>query len=729
MSRIAKYLIAVLLMSFFGIQDGFGHNVGSIRVQKESFHQRRSSSRAAISSNHVKDQLLVKLKKDVSVSTFSDSISISKLTLEKEALRKPRQKNLEDAINKVGFNRWHTLLLKEGADESQVVAELKKNPMVEAVQLSNYYELFDVTPNDTYFPNQWHFSKIEAPKAWETSTSSEGVLISVIDSGVDYLHPDLKKNIVKAMSVREDDSSPMDTFGHGTFVIGEIAAEGNNLIGVTGLNWLAEVLSIKVFDEKGNSDDVTVVNAIMVSLENGAKVINASWGGSEFSQILYDAVSVANETGCLFVAAAGNGDLFGNGLDIGTSPIYPASFNLPNVIAVSATDYQDNLASFANRSLKLVQVSAPGVNILSTVPTRSCILCQGASSYAIASGTSTSAPLVSAVCALYGAYLKKQGKPFDAQVIKQKLIACSDPKESLRFSIKSGGRLNAANLFENDLIPPSPIRDFTVIHTGFGYATVRWTNTGDDGISGTATRLDVRYSRSPIDESNYEKATSRIAPPFPTASGQLQITDIAFPGDNGIFYVRMKIFDNVGNASALSNEVVVQLENFNTLIFDDAEHGIENWTLKGMIGPNPWTLWHTTERKSYSPSKSFRYANKNGRNYDTSYANSGSIESVAPLNLTGFKKVELVFWHYLSKEDGLHRDTAMVQVSADNGITWIRVLNSNSTNGRWVRENVDLSDFLGKNIKVRFYFESDPTQNDFEGWYLDDIHIVGLPKS
>ena len=87
---------------------------------------------------------------------------------------------------------------------------------------------------------------------------------------------------------------------------------------------------------------------------------------------------------------------------------------------------------------------------------------------------------------------------------------------------------------------------------------------------------------------------------------------------------------------------------------------------------------------------------------------------------------QLSFYGKWELEPGF--DYAQVQVSTDNGIIWIRVLNSSSTNGRWVQENVDLSDFLGKNIKIRFYFESDTTQNDFEGWYVDDIHVVALPK-
>ena len=140
-----------------------------------------------------------------------------------------------------------------------------------------------------------------------------------------------------------DDADPDDDAGHGTHVAGIIGAQGNNAIGVAGVNWDVQLMALKFLDENGEGNTADAANAIDFAVEHGARVINASWGGPAFSQALYQAIERAGEQGVLFVAAAGN-----DGVNADSAPDYPAAFDLPNVISVAATDRDDRLLDFSN---------------------------------------------------------------------------------------------------------------------------------------------------------------------------------------------------------------------------------------------------------------------------------------------------------------------------------------------------------------------------------------------
>ena len=148
-----------------------------------------------------------------------------------------------------------------------------------------------------------------------------------------------------------NDNSLEDYNSHGTHVAGTIAARGNNEAGITGVNWVARIMALRIGGVVGTVGEAA--EAIEYAVDNGADIINASWSGSNFSQILYDAISYANENGVLFVAAAGNGGSDGIGDNNDQIPAYPASYNLPNIIAVAATDQNDNLTSFSNFAIFL----------------------------------------------------------------------------------------------------------------------------------------------------------------------------------------------------------------------------------------------------------------------------------------------------------------------------------------------------------------------------------------
>ena len=146
----------------------------------------------------------------------------------------------------------------------------------------------------------------------------------------------------------DDDSNPTDDGGHGTHVAGIIGAQGNNAVGITGVNWDAKVMALKFLDENGEGNTADAANAIDYAVSHGARVMNASWGGPAFSQALYQAIRRAGEQGVVFVAAAGN-----DGVNADAKPDYPAAFDLPNIISVAATDRATTCADFSNYGAKL----------------------------------------------------------------------------------------------------------------------------------------------------------------------------------------------------------------------------------------------------------------------------------------------------------------------------------------------------------------------------------------
>ncbi|MFO1062485.1 MAG: S8 family serine peptidase [Pirellulales bacterium] len=272
------------------------------------------------------------------------------------------------------------------------------------------------TPNDPSYTSEWGLENngvggkldadIDASEAWDYGTSSS-VVVAVIDSGVDYNHQDLAANIwtnsreiagngkdddgngyvddVRGWNFVSNNNNPMDDNGHGTHVAGTIGAVGNNGIGVTGIAWNVKIMALKFLDSTGSGLLSDAVSAIDYARVNGAKIINASWGGDGFSSALQAAIQRFQNAGGIFVTAAGN-----DALNNSTSASYPANYALSNVISVAASTQSDTLASFSNYGSN-VDIAAPGVNILSTVPNNS---------YARYSGTSMATPHVAGAMAL-----------------------------------------------------------------------------------------------------------------------------------------------------------------------------------------------------------------------------------------------------------------------------------------------------------------------------------------
>jgi subtilisin family serine protease len=319
-------------------------------------------------------------------------------------------------------------------------------------------------PNDASFGQLWGLNNagqsggvsnidINAPEAWNTTTGSRSVVVAVIDTGIDYRHPDLAANVwsnprevagdgldndgngyvddIHGYDFANNDGDPMDDNGHGTHVSGTIGAAGNNGSGVTGVNWQVSIMGLKFLSGSGSgstSGAIAAINyATRMRRDFGINIVatNNSWGGGGFSTALRDAIEAGGQAGILFVAAAGN-----ESNNNEAAPSYPASYTSQSIIAVAAVDRSGNLAGFSNYGATSVDVAAPGVSISSTTPN---------GNYASYSGTSMATPHVTGTVALLAA----ANPQATASQIRTAILSTTTPLASLTGRVATGGMLNA----------------------------------------------------------------------------------------------------------------------------------------------------------------------------------------------------------------------------------------------------------------------------------------------
>ncbi len=234
-------------------------------------------------------------------------------------------------------------------------------------------------PNDPFFDRQWHHQVIGSVEAWSYGRA-DGVVVAIIDTGVECDHPDLKGICRDGYDYYNDDPDPADGHGHGTFAAGLVGAIPDNGIGVAGLGWGAWLMPLKAIGDGGQGRLSGVVSAIEHAADNGADIINMSFGTGEHSPALQSALRYAASRGVLLAAPGGNG---------GDGPVYPAAYS--EVVGVAGTYPDDGHPPFTTGDH--LEVAAPAWDIVSTAPT-------SAGSYARSSGTSQAVPLVSGLAAL-----------------------------------------------------------------------------------------------------------------------------------------------------------------------------------------------------------------------------------------------------------------------------------------------------------------------------------------
>ncbi|MGM0453968.1 MAG: S8 family serine peptidase [Thermodesulfobacteriota bacterium] len=353
------------------------------------------------SGQYVPHEVLVKFEADVDGAR-------------KKAIRSAMDAELVSTVESIGLEHWR---LSEQTAVEDAVDRLNGMLEVEYAEPNYLYEPQQV-PDDAEFNRLWHLQNtgqvvngnagtpgadIDAPAAWDMETGSSDIVVAVIDSGVALEHPDIAENIwknpgetagngadddengyvddVNGWDFVNDDNNPSDYSrdlygdGHGTHVAGIIAAAGNNGRGSTGVMWQARIMVLQVFDlfeasplHSGVIQSQNIIEAVAYAIENGAQIINCSFGGDTFSQFQRDIFDKARGQGVLIVAAAGN-----NAADNDANPTYPAGYELTNIISVAATNEDDQLAKYSNFGKTSVDVAAPGgsrevSNIYSTSP-------------------------------------------------------------------------------------------------------------------------------------------------------------------------------------------------------------------------------------------------------------------------------------------------------------------------------------------------------------------------
>lgn len=329
--------------------------------------------------------------------------------------------------------------------ETSILKALSKNPNIEFAEFDYFATALS---NDTYFSREWSLENtgqvingtagivdadINWPEAWAATSSS--IKIAILDTGIYENHPDLIGKVVARQDFTNSASGTTDIYGHGMHVAGIVAASTDNNLGVAGVCPKCTLLNVKVLNDSGSGSYSGIAKGINWAVQNGAKVINMSLGGSTRSSTLESAVNNAWNNGVVVVAAAGNSN--------NPSKTYPGAYN--NVIAVAATDNRDKKASFSSYGAKWVDIAAPGVYIFSTWknstsqsnPQPECVTVSS-ECYKYASGTSMSTPIVAGVAGL----VWSSGYGTSAQSVRSRIEKTADQIPGTG-TYWSNGRVNA----------------------------------------------------------------------------------------------------------------------------------------------------------------------------------------------------------------------------------------------------------------------------------------------
>jgi subtilisin family serine protease len=313
---------------------------------------------------------------------------------------------------------------------------------------------------DTDLAKAWGIAKTSSDKAWVTQKGSKNVVVAVIDTGIDYNHPDLAFNVWRNPNAGQimrtgidptgdsitgdivgwdfvhNDNLPYDDNQHGTHCAGVVGAVGNDGKGISGVSQRVSIMGVKFLSGQGSGDTASAIKSIDYAVSRGAKVLSNSWGGKGDDGTnggLKDAIERAGKAGVLFVAAAGN-----DSTDNDRDPVFPAAFNLENMVTVAATTETDGMAFFSNKGVKSVHIGAPGANVYSTTP---------GNGYAKLSGTSMACPHVAGAAALLWAQFPNA----DYKEIKKRLMDFGDAVPALNGKTITGKRLNVQKSVEAKL--------------------------------------------------------------------------------------------------------------------------------------------------------------------------------------------------------------------------------------------------------------------------------------
>lgn len=642
-----------------------------------------------------------------------------------ELVVKFRNSNIKSSLLRYGAGEKKTFrasgakLLKFSSviDLERTMADLRKNSNVEYVEYNAIYKLL-ATPDDAEYSRLYGMQNMAMPVAWDKTVGSRDILAAVIDTGIDYNHPDLVDNYWanpgetgldaegndKATNGIDDDENgyvddhrgwdfingdndPMDGHGHGTHCAGSIGATGNNGIGVVGVNWEVSLVGLKIFSDAGRTTTEAITEAIEYSTMIGVDVTNNSWGGGAPSDTIRAAISEANDAQIIFVAAAGNSSANND-----TGSFYPANYELENIISVAAVDSDDRLARFSNYGKTKVHIAAPGVDILSTKP---------GGGYQNMSGTSMAAPHITGLVA----FIKSQFPNDSMNRIRRRVIYTGDAVDALSTKLISGKRANGIYSLQDDEIAPAKIDGLEVVESLMSSVEINFNISGDDGFEGAASEYEVKVSSEPITDENW--ASSKLI-----ASSDVSIEDgvatfvLNNLALNSTGYVAVRASDDIGNVSEISDSVEYATLRVEILAEDHAD------SLEGVEVTGTWGLEVSEDGTSmFSDSPDGQYGNKEN-----------SSLTMAPIAVTAEKS----FLRLQTEYDLETRyDYGYVEISVD-GETWVEVAKYNGKSAGVVAPVINISDVVSgaESFQVRFRITSDSSQTR-DGWKIDSVTVLG----
>ncbi len=648
--------------------------------------QARAQSLQGKLGEHVPGEVMVKLPPGASVESFQRDYGSSLL----ENFRLP-----EVVKSRFGGQLVH-LKLPEGVSTAQAMAAMQEDPRV----------LYAV-PNDilrkSLREEQWNLhnvgqkkgkpdADIDAPEAWSQVQASSGVILATVDTGLDSQHPAMANRLwtnpedgTHGYNVLKDNHDPFDDDNHGTHCTGIAGANGYQ--GLEGVSPNCQHMAIKFLDGNGSGSTSGALKGILFAVEHGAKVTNNSYGGKKFNQAFYDMLAASP---ALHVCASGN-----ENDDNDTDPTYPASYDLPNVISVAASDRHDRLVGFSNYGATSVDLAAPGLDIFSSVP--------GGGMQSM-DGTSQASPHVAGAAATIMAEYPEAG----LEEVRARLLYGVDDVPSMHGKVASGGRLNLATSLKPDHGPPGPVQELAAQDLQPGRATLSWRAAGDDGQeNGKAARYQIRWSDQPITNLEEFERARQLTAPATDEPGTLQTLSIDLPvgSQDKNYYFALRSSDKIGQYSELSTTVAT-LPGTQVAFQDNGDPNLFETQGWGQTArPEGGTCWTDSPNGNYGP-------------------NSKSWIRSKPIALKGLEQPRLHFETRYQTEYAT--DFVHFEISGDGGKSW-KKLRSYEGQSDWKLEKFDLAPWKDKTVQFRFRLQTDGSVEQDGFSFANFVVAEGLP--
>lgn len=433
--------------------------------------------------------------------------------------------------------------LSPGRTVDEAIAALRRNPNVLYAE-PDFVVRKIATPNDPSYGSLWGMSNIKAPAAWDTTTGPAGLVVAVLDTGIDRSHPDLAQNIWtnpgETLNGLDDDgngyvddlygwdfaygdNNPSDVNGHGTHTAGTVGAHGNNALGVVGVNWQVKLVALKFLNDNGSGYTSNAILAMQYANRMGIKVSNNSWGGGGYSQALFDAINASKANNHLFIAAAGNSNVNND-----ATPQYPSSYNLDNVISVASITSTDARSSFSNYGATSVDLGAPGSGILSTTP---------GNTYKSYSGTSMATPHVAGAAAMIAGLRPA----WTYSQVRDAILKTTRPLAALSGLTVTGGTLDLAAAVAYQPVTTPPVATSSLVAPSSLVAT-----------AASATQVNLSWTDNSSDEAGFRIERSTDAVSFTqvgTTAAGVRTYDAAGLTALTAYTFRVRAYNANGNSS------------------------------------------------------------------------------------------------------------------------------------------------------------------------------------